>query len=276
MPRLDAAPNPARPVALLAGALATALLLVSPASASGAAQAWKPVKVKAVLRLHVEGTREPCAGADDPWVARGDYRTVLTGRRASFGRGYGLYNGSFGSVIGGFLVDSRISRQATERVRVARTVYDEATGTETCEVEERTCDGAQAGRSKGALGIGFRPRRRGVRLGPVVAELSRPPAHFHSCAPAADDPIEYLRATTGLRGATGLPRVMDSVPFARFRRPRVRIQMRGQAAMSERYGHHLTGTLEWRIAWTLRKTVVPWEGCLEVGRPSGFVCEVVG
>jgi hypothetical protein len=52
--------------------------------------------------------------------------------------------------------------------------------------------------------------------------------------------------------------------------------MRGQAALSERHGRHLTGTLEWRIAWTLRKTVVPWEGCLEVGRPSGFVCEVVG
>jgi hypothetical protein len=135
-------------LALLAGALATALLLVAPPSASGAAQAWKLVKVKAELRLHVKDTREPCAGADDPWVASGDYRTVLTGRRASFGRGYGLYNGSFGSVIGGFLVDSRISRQATERVRVARMVYDEATGTETCEVEERTAHGPAGTRER--------------------------------------------------------------------------------------------------------------------------------
>lgn len=268
-------PRLVRRVPLVAIALVTALLIV-PSSALGAAQAWKLVHVRADLRLHVEDTREPCAGGDDPWVASGDYHTVLTGRRASFGRGYGLYNGVFGSVIGGFLVDSRISRQATERVRVARAVYDEATDTEMCVLEERTCDGEEAGRSKGALGIGFRPRRRSGRHGPVVAELSGVPAHFHSCAAAADNPIDYLRAITGPRGSTGLPRVMASVPFSRFRRPVVRITMRGRAPLREPYGRHLTGTLAWRLDWTLRRTVVPWEGCEERGRPSGFVCEVVG
>jgi hypothetical protein len=261
---------------LLVAAPVVAAVLVVPSSAFAESQAWKLTHVRAEFRLHVEDTRAPCTGDDDPRVASGDYHTGLIGRRASFGRGYGLYNGVFGSVIGGFLVDSRISRRAAERVRVARLVHDEATGAETCVVEESTCEGERAGRSKGALGIGFRPRRRGVRLGPVVAELSGAPAHFHSCAAAADDPIEFLRATTGPRGSTGLPRVMKRVPFSRFRRRSVHITMRGSAPLREPHGGDLTGTLAWRLDWTLRRTVVPWEGCEERGRPSGFVCEVVG
>jgi hypothetical protein len=154
-------------------ALVTGPVIV-PADAFGAAQAWKLVHVKGELQLHVEDTREPCSGGEAPWVASGDYRSVLTSRRAIFGRGHAVYNGSFGSVIGGFQFDFRIRRQATEQVRIAELAYDEDTGGETCRVAERDCAGEATARSKGATGIGFGPRRRGRRLGPVVAEWSGP------------------------------------------------------------------------------------------------------
>ena len=106
----------------IAALVALGLAALTPASASAAASAWKLVSVRGEVNLHVEDSHAsiPCEEASGPWVATGDYRNVLTSRTAIFGRGYGVYNGVFGTVIGGFQVDFRLHREATERVNVAR------------------------------------------------------------------------------------------------------------------------------------------------------------
>jgi hypothetical protein len=52
----------------------------------------------------------------------------------------------------------------------------------------------------------------------------------------------------------------------------MRIVMKGTAPLVEpgRPGD-LDATVSWNFVWKLRRTVVG-EGCLEVGRRSGFVC----
>ena len=239
----------------IAALVALGLAALTPASASAAASAWKLVSVRGEVNLHVEDSHAsiPCEEASGPWVATGDYRNVLTSRTAIFGRGYGVYNGVFGTVIGGFQVDFRLHREATERVNVARIVTDPVTETETCTVEERTCTGGSEKRSKGSSGLGFSPQRRRGRLGPVRVGFS---GHWklHSCDRRADDPIVGLEP---------LPRVQAILPLSRFHPKRMRIVMQGSAPMRDR-----------ERAGDVRATLS--EGCIEEGRPSGFVCEVVG
>ena len=91
----------------IAALVALGLMALTPASASAAASAWKLVSVRGEVNLHVEDSHAsiPCEEASGPWVATGDYRNVLT---------------MFGTVIGGFQLDFRLHREATERVNVAR------------------------------------------------------------------------------------------------------------------------------------------------------------
>jgi hypothetical protein len=248
-----------------------------PASASAAATGWKLVSVRGEVRLTLEDRRPPPADCDDEWVASGDYRTVLTSRHAIFGRGYGVYNGSFGSVIGGFQIDFRIHREGSERVIGATTVTDPDTGEESCVQAERTCSGSSEKRSRGSSGLGFGPRRRGQRLGPVAVGFS---GHwsFHSCDRRAPDPLERLEAVRGRPGSELMPNVRAVLRLSRFRTARTRIVMQGSAPLREpfRTVEGLDARVSWRFVWVLRRTVIPFEGCIEVGRPSGFVCEPVG
>jgi hypothetical protein len=260
--------------ALSAVVAAIYLTALAPASASAAASAWKLVSVRGEVRLHVEDSHAsiPCEEASRPWVATGDYRNVLTSKTAIFGRGHGVYNGVFGTIIGGFQVDFRLHREATERVNVTRTITDPVTETETCTVEERTCTGSSEKRSKGSSGLGFSPQRRRGRLGPVRVGFS---GHWklHSCDRGAEDPIQNLEFKRGQQ----FPSVKAILPLSRFRPARMRIVMAGSTPMRDPFrAGDVSATLTWRFVWKLRRTVVGWEGCLEQGRPSGFVCEVVG
>ena len=91
---------------------------------------------------------------------------------------------------------------------------------------------------------------------------------LHSCDRRADDPIVGLEP---------LPRVQAILPLSRFHPKRMRIVMQGSAPMRDRErAGDVRATLTWRFVWRLRRTVVASEGCIEEGRPSGFVCEVVG
>jgi hypothetical protein len=97
-------------------AAAICLFALTPASASGAASAWKLVSVRGEVGLHVEDSHAStrCEDASGPWVSSGDYRNVLTSRTAIFGRGYGVYNGVFGTIVGGFRsTSSFIARRAS-------------------------------------------------------------------------------------------------------------------------------------------------------------------
>ncbi len=246
--------------------------MLAPAYASAAASAWKLVSVRGEVGLHVEDSHAStrCEDASGPWVSSGDYRNVLTSRTAIFGRGYGVYNGVFGTIVGGFQLDFRLRREATERVSLARIVTDPVTDTETCTVEERTCAGSSQKRSKGSSGLGFSPQRRRGRLGPVRVGFS---GHWklHSCDRAADDPIQDLKVKRDQQ----FPIVKAILPLSSFHASRMRIVMQGSAPMRAPFGSKdLTGTLTWRYVWRLRRTVVASEGCIEQGRPSGFVCEV--
>jgi hypothetical protein len=257
-----------------ASALAAVVLLaITPASASAAASAWKLVSVRGEVGLHVEDSHDStrCEDESGPWVSVGDYRNVLTSRTAIFGRGHGVYNGVFGTIVGGFQVDFRLHRQATEHVSVARIVTDPVTETETCTIEERTCTGSSEKRSKGSSGLGFSPQRRRGRLGPVRVGFS---GHWklHSCDRRADDPIQDLR----FKRDQQFPTVQAILPLSRFHARRMRIVMEGSEPMRAPFGSEdLQGTLTWRFVWRLRRTVVASEGCIEEGRRSGFVCEVV-
>jgi len=253
--------------------VALVLLAVTPASASAAASAWKLVSVRGEVGLHVEDSHAStrCEDASEPWVSTGDYRNVLTSRTAIFGRGYGVYSGLFGTIVGGFQVDFKLHREATERVSFARIVTDPVTETDTCTIEERTCSGSSEKRSKGSSGFGFSPQRRSGRLGPVRVGFS---GHWklHSCDRRADDPIQDLKVKRDQQ----FPIIQAALPLSRFHARRMRIVMKGSAPMRAPFGStDLTGTLTWRFVWRLRRTVVRSEGCAEEGRPSGFVCEVV-
>jgi hypothetical protein len=257
-----------------ASALAAVVLLAfTPASASAAASAWKLVSVRGEVGLHVEDSHAStrCEDESGPWVSVGDYRNVLTSRTAIFGRGHGVYNGVFGTIVGGFQVDFRLHREATEHVSVARIVTDPVTETDTCTIEERTCTGSSEKRSKGSSGLGFSPQRRRGRLGPVRVGFS---GHWklHSCDRRADDPIQDLR----FKRDQQFPTVQAILPLSRFHARRMRIVMEGSERMQAPFGSKdLQGTLTWRFVWRLRRTVVASEGCIEEGRRSGFVCEVV-
>jgi hypothetical protein len=257
-----------------AAALAALVLLaLTPASASAAASAWKLVSVRGEVGLHTEDPRTstPCEDQSGPWVATGDYRNVLTSKTAIFGRGYGVYNGVFGTVVGGFQIDFRLHREATGLVKVPRTRSDPVTETDVCTIEERSCGGGSEKRSTGSSGLGFSPKRRRGRLGPVRVGFS---GHwkFHSCDPRVDDPIDVLRVKRDQQ----FPTVQAILPLSRFHPRRMRIVMHGSAPMRAPFGSKdLTGTLTWRFVWRLRRTVVSSEGCIEQGRPSGFVCETV-
>lgn len=253
--------------------VALVLLALSPASASAAASAWKLVSVRGEVGLHTEDPRTstPCEDQSGPWVATGDYRNVLTSKTAIFGRGYGVYNGVFGTIVGGFQIDFKLLREATERVNVPRIRTDPVTETDTCTIEERTCGGGDQKRSTGSSGLGFSPKRRRGRLGPVRVGFS---GHWklHSCDRKVDDPINDLK----VKREQQFPTLETSLPLSRFHARRMRIVMQGSAPMRAPFGSKdLTGTLTWRFVWRLRRTVVASEGCIEEGRPSGFVCEVV-
>jgi hypothetical protein len=257
--------------------IALSVSALAPTSSWAAASAWKLVSVRGEVRLAVEDRRPPIHCTDEPtsWVASGDYRAELSSRRAIFGRGYGVYNGSFGSVIGGFHVDLKLRLEGTERVKTATAVYDPETDTEQCQIEERSCSGTSLRRSR-AAGISFGPRRRGRRLGPVLVHFNGA-WFFHSCDRRASDPIDHLEARRGPQGSEQLPEPRAILPLSRFRPRRMRITMKGTAPLREPFrGGDLDARLSWRLVWTLRRTVVAHEGCLEVGRRSGFVCEVVG
>ena len=256
---------------LLGTALAAVCLAaLAPASASAAASAWKLVSVRGEVGLHVDDPRTgtACEDQSGPWVASGDYRTRLTSRRAIFGRGYGVYSGLFGTIIGTFQVDFRVHREATERVNFARIVTDPVTGDDTCTIEERSCAGGSDKRSKGRSGLGFGPQTR-RRLGPVRVGFS---GHwsFHSCDRRVDDPIDDLR----VEGRDTLkPTIQKVLPVSRFHPRRMRIVMKGSAPMRAPFeSRELRATLTWNFVWQLRRTVVGSEGCIEEGRPSGFVC----
>ena len=150
------------------------LLALTPASASAAASAWKLVSVRGEVGLHTEDPRTstPCEDQPGPWVATGDYRNVLTSKTAIYGRGYGVYNGVFGTIVGGFQIDFKLLREATERVNVPRIRTDPVTETDACTIEERTCGGGDQKRSTGSSGLGFGPKRRRGRLGPVRVGFS--------------------------------------------------------------------------------------------------------
>jgi hypothetical protein len=236
------------------------------------------VSVRGEVGLHVEDSHASirCEDESRPWVATGDYRNVLTSKTAIFGRGHGVYNGVFGTIVGGFQVDFRLHREATERVNVARTITDPLTETDTCTIEERTCTGSSEKRSKGSSGLGFSPQRRRGRLGPVRVGFS---GHWklHSCDRGADDPIGNLEVERGIPRSGSFPTVQAILPLSRFRPARMQIVMQGTAPMRDRFrAGDVKATLTWRFVWRLRRTVVGSEGCLEKGRPSGFVCEVVG
>jgi len=251
---------------------AVCLAALAPASASAAISAWKLVSVRGETTLHVEDSRSqvPCEEKTEPWVATGDYRTVLNSKRAIFGRGYGGYSGLFGTIVGTFQVDFRVHREATERVTFARVVNDPATEEDTCTVEERTCSGNSEKRSKGRSGLGFGPQGR-RRLGPIRVGFS---GHwsFHSCD-RARDPINDLQVRGGRR-APLRPSVETVLPLSRFHPRRMRVVMEGSAPMHSPFDSKtLEATLSWRFVWRLRRTVVGGsEGCIEEGRPSGFVC----
>jgi hypothetical protein len=253
-------------------AAAICLFALTPASASAAASAWKLVSVRGEVGLHVEDSHAStrCEDASGPWVSSGDYRNVLTSRTAIFGRGYGVYNGVFGTIVGGFQVDFKLHREASERVSFARITTDPVTETDTCTIEERTCTGSSEKRSKGSSGLGFSPQRRRGRLGPVRVGFS---GHWklHSCDRRADDPIQDLKVERDQQ----FPLVREVLPLSRFHPRRMRIVMKGSAPMRAPFGSKdLQGTLTWRFVWRLRRTVVASEGCIEQGRRSGFVCEV--
>jgi hypothetical protein len=231
------------------------------------------VSVRGEVGLHVEDSHAStrCEDESGPWVSTGDYRNVLTSRTAIFGRGYGVYNGVFGTIVGGFQVDFKLHREATERVSFARIVSDPVTETDTCTIEERTCTGSSEKRSKGSSGVGFSPQRRRGRLGPVRVGFS---GHWklHSCDRRADDPIQDLKVKRDQQ----FPIIQAALPLSRFHARRMRIVMKGSAPMRAPFGSKdLTGALTWRYVWRLRRTVVRSEGCIEQGRPSGFVCELV-
>jgi hypothetical protein len=253
--------------------VALVLLILTPASASAAASAWKLVSVRGEVGLHTEDPRTstPCEDQSGPWVSTGDYRNVLTSKTAIFGRGHGVYNGVFGTIVGGFQVDFKLHREATERVTVPRIRTDPVTETDSCTLEERTCSGSDEKRSKGSSGLGFGPKRRRGRLGPVRVGFS---GHWklHSCDRKVDDPINDLKVKRDQQ----FPTVETTLPLSTFRPSRMRIVMQGSAPMRAPFGSKdLKGTLTWRFVWRLRRTVVRSEGCIEEGRPSGFVCEVV-
>jgi hypothetical protein len=252
--------------------VALVLLALTPASASAAASAWKLVSVRGEVGLHTEDPRTstPCEDQSEPWVASGDYHNVLTSKTAIFGRGHGVYNGVFGTIVGGFQVDFKLNRESTERVNFARIVTDPVTENDTCTIEERSCGGGDQKRSKGSSGLGFGPKKRRGRLGPVRVGFS---GHWklNSCD-RADDPINDLKVKRDQQ----FPTVETSLPLSRFHARRMLIVMKGSAPMRAPFGSKdLTGTLTWRFVWRLRRTVVASEGCIEEGRPSGFVCEVV-
>jgi hypothetical protein len=74
------------------------------------------------------------------------------------------------------------------------------------------------------------------------------------------------------------PVVKGRIPFSRFRKRIVRFTAKGAGRVLNRYGrrHYLSGTLSWRLRFTLRKSVSQGTGCIENGRPSGFVWTKVG
>ena len=253
--------------------VAVVLLALAPASASAAASAWKLVSVRGEVRLHVEDQHASvrCEDESGPWVSTGDYRNVLSSRTAIFGRGFGVYNGVFGTIVGGFQVDFRLHREASERVSFARIVSDPLTETDTCTIEQRTCTGSSEKRSRGSSGLGFSPQRRRGRLGPVRVGFS---GHWklHSCDRRADDPINNLEVSR----VASKPSIEAILPLSRFRPRRMRIVMQGSSPMHDRTRRgDVNATLTWRFVWRLRRTVVASEGCIEEGRASGFVCEVV-
>lgn len=243
-----------------------------PAAASARASAWKLVSVRGETRIHVEDRRPPPGGCDHTWVASGDYRSVYTSRTAIFGRGYGVYNGTFGTVVGGFQLDFRIAREGSERVLQAETVFDPDTGDESCRTVERTCQGSSTKRSRGTAGLGFSPQRRRGRLGPVRVGFT---GHwnFHSCDRRADDPLQTFELPRNLQDNSSMPRPFRILPLSAFRPLRMRIVMKGTAPLVEPgRGGDLDATVSWRFVWKLRRTVVG-DGCLEEGRRSGFVCQ---
>ena len=258
---------------MLAVAAAAVVTASAPADASARASAWKLVSVRGETRIQVEDRRPPPDGCDHTWVGTGDYRSVYSSRTAIFGRGYGVYNGTFGTVVGGFQVDFRIARQGTERVLVAETVSDPDTGDESCRTVERTCQGSSTKRSRGTSGLGFSPQRRRGRLGPVRVGFS---GHwnFHSCDRRADDPLQTFELPRDRRDFGSMPSPFKVLPLSAFRPTRMRVVMKGSAPLVEpnRAGD-LDATVSWNFVWTLRRTVVGHEGCLEEGRRSGFVCE---
>ena len=263
-------------VLLGTGLVAVCLMALAPGSASAAVSAWKLVSVRGETTLHVEDSRSdvPCEDKTEPWVATGDYRTVLTSKRAIFGRGYGAYTGLFGTIVGTFQVDFKVHREATERVTFARIVSDPVTEEDTCTIEERACSGSSEKRSKGRSGLGFGPQRRRGRLGPVRVGFS---GHwsFHSCDRRARDPLLDLEVERGHPASGRRPSVEKVLPLSRFHPRRMRVVMEGSAPMhSPHDSRTLEATLRWRFVWRLRRTVVGSEGCVEEGRPSGFVCSL--
>jgi hypothetical protein len=249
------------------------LAALLPAGASARASAWKLVSVRGVTAIHVEDRRPPPGGCDHTWVASGDYRSVYTSRTAIFGRGHGVYNGTFGTIVGGFQIDFRIARQGTERVLEAETVSDPDTGDESCRTQERTCQGSSTKRSRGTAGLGFSPQRRRGRLGPVRVGFS---GHwnFHSCDRRAEDPLQTFQLPESRQDNGLMPRPFKVLPLSAFRPRRMRVVMKGTAPLEEPgRGGDLDATVSWNFVWTLRRTVVGHEGCLEEGRRSGFVCE---
>ena len=251
--------------------MAVCLIALTPASASAAISAWKLVSVRGEVGLHVEDSHAStsCEDTSESWVATGDYRNVLTSRTAIHGRGFGGYSGLFGTIVGTFGVDFRIHREATENVRFARIVTDPVTEDDTCTIEERTCTGTSEKRSRGSSAFGFGPQRRRGRLGPVRLGFS---GHWkvQSCDRRADDPISDLYFKRGQH----FPTIQTVLPLSRFHAKRMRIVMEGSAPMRAPFASKdLRGTLSWRFVWRLRRTVVGGsEGCIEEGRPSGFVC----
>jgi hypothetical protein len=261
-------------MAVLAAALFLGALL--PASAGARASAWKLVSVRGETHIHVEDRRVPSAaeGCEETWVASGDYRSTYSSRTAIFGRGYGVYNGIFGTIVGTFQLDFRISRQGSERVLVSETVSDPETGDESCRMrEERNCQGSSEKRSRGTAGLGFSPQRRRGRLGPVRVGFS---GHwnFHSCDRRAPDPLDFLQLPENRQDNGLMPRPFKVLPLSAFRPRRMRIVMKGSAPLIDRSGEgDVDASVDWRFVWILRRTVVGHEGCIEQGPRSGFVCQ---
>jgi hypothetical protein len=263
-----------RNLALAAAVALGAAPAIVPQGADARASAWVLVRASGELGLTLDALpRTPCEGGSGAdWVTKGSYKLSFTARRATNDSSNIIYKGFFGGPTGSQAMALDVRTEVTEQLRSATEETDPDTGASSCVVQDSSCTGSDARTVRGASKrVSVTPT---PRLKPAVVTLDGlGAADFRSCAPLFPDPFE-LKALSGPREQDGAPIIRTRVPMRRWVPRRPRIRLAGQVPVRTFSGvAELTGTLSWRLSFTLKR-IIRFEGCSEFGRrPGPFVCD---